>query len=177
MLRASLPCPLATVGVGWLWFEPVDQLHPQLWGVWLGSHTAWFLPAPPCYATSQTPAPGKSWIVDLSFGSQVRFSFVIFLFIPTWWLGVSSQPFGHVMSSAPHSFTGEDSVEFHIHGGPAVIAAVLHALGKIHPFSFTDHKCAFLLLPFQRAALCHQTCEARSASCNERFLLLRLRWT
>lgn len=90
---------------------------------------------------------------------------------------VSSNPFGHVMSSAPHSFTGEDSVEFHIHGGPAVIAAVLQALGKILPFSFTDHKCAFLLLPFQRAALCHQTCEARSASCHERFLLLRIRWT
>ncbi|CAG00759.1 unnamed protein product, partial [Tetraodon nigroviridis] len=32
---------------------------------------------------------------------------------------------------APHSFTGEDSVEFHIHGGPAVIAAVLQALGNV----------------------------------------------
>ncbi|XP_068446245.1 tRNA modification GTPase GTPBP3, mitochondrial [Clinocottus analis] len=32
---------------------------------------------------------------------------------------------------APHSFTGEDSVEFHIHGGPAVITAVLHALGSV----------------------------------------------
>ncbi|KAM8874610.1 5-taurinomethyluridine-[tRNA] synthase subunit GTPB3, mitochondrial isoform 2-T2 [Spinachia spinachia] len=32
---------------------------------------------------------------------------------------------------APHSFTGEDSVEFHIHGGPAVISAVLHALGSV----------------------------------------------
>ncbi|XP_013862788.1 5-taurinomethyluridine-[tRNA] synthase subunit GTPB3, mitochondrial isoform X2 [Austrofundulus limnaeus] len=32
---------------------------------------------------------------------------------------------------APHSFTGEDSVEFHIHGGPAVTAAVLHALGSV----------------------------------------------
>ncbi|CDR01000.1 unnamed protein product [Oncorhynchus mykiss] len=30
----------------------------------------------------------------------------------------------------PHSFTGEDSAEFHIHGGPAVITAVLQALGK-----------------------------------------------
>lgn len=35
------------------------------------------------------------------------------------------------MSSAPHSFTGEDSVEFHVHGGPAVITAVLQALGNI----------------------------------------------
>ncbi|XP_068599574.1 tRNA modification GTPase GTPBP3, mitochondrial [Brachionichthys hirsutus] len=32
---------------------------------------------------------------------------------------------------APHSFTGEDSVEFHIHGGPAVISAVLQALGRV----------------------------------------------
>uniref|UniRef100_A0A3Q4AWF4 5-taurinomethyluridine-[tRNA] synthase subunit GTPB3, mitochondrial n=1 Tax=Mola mola TaxID=94237 RepID=A0A3Q4AWF4_MOLML len=32
---------------------------------------------------------------------------------------------------APHSFTGEDSVEFHIHGGPAVISAVLQALGSV----------------------------------------------
>ncbi|KAK2908070.1 tRNA modification GTPase GTPBP3, mitochondrial isoform X2 [Channa argus] len=31
----------------------------------------------------------------------------------------------------PHSFTGEDSVEFHIHGGPAVITAVLQALGRV----------------------------------------------
>lgn len=35
------------------------------------------------------------------------------------------------LSSAPHSFTGEDSVEFHVHGGPAVITAVLQALGNI----------------------------------------------
>ncbi|XP_068174857.1 tRNA modification GTPase GTPBP3, mitochondrial isoform X3 [Antennarius striatus] len=32
---------------------------------------------------------------------------------------------------APHSFTGEDCVEFHIHGGPAVISAVLQALGSV----------------------------------------------
>lgn len=36
------------------------------------------------------------------------------------------------MPKGPHSFTGEDSVEFHIHGGPAVIAAVLQALGKTY---------------------------------------------
>lgn len=29
----------------------------------------------------------------------------------------------------PRSFTGEDSAEFHIHGGPAVINGVLQALG------------------------------------------------
>uniref|UniRef100_A0A8C5HRQ8 TrmE-type G domain-containing protein n=1 Tax=Gouania willdenowi TaxID=441366 RepID=A0A8C5HRQ8_GOUWI len=31
----------------------------------------------------------------------------------------------------PHSFSGEDSVEFHIHGGPAVITSVLQALGSV----------------------------------------------
>ncbi|XP_036378041.1 tRNA modification GTPase GTPBP3, mitochondrial [Megalops cyprinoides] len=31
----------------------------------------------------------------------------------------------------PHSFTGEDSVEFHIHGGSAVIRGVLQALGTL----------------------------------------------
>lgn len=29
---------------------------------------------------------------------------------------------------APHSYTGEDCVEFHLHGGPAVVAALLEAL-------------------------------------------------
>jgi tRNA modification GTPase len=32
---------------------------------------------------------------------------------------------------APHSFTGEDVAELHVHGGPAVIAAVLAALGQL----------------------------------------------
>ncbi|MFN4353918.1 tRNA uridine-5-carboxymethylaminomethyl(34) synthesis GTPase MnmE [Parvibaculum sp.] len=32
---------------------------------------------------------------------------------------------------APHSFTGEDVAEFHVHGGRAVVAAVLAALAKI----------------------------------------------
>ncbi|XP_066504147.1 tRNA modification GTPase GTPBP3, mitochondrial [Hoplias malabaricus] len=31
----------------------------------------------------------------------------------------------------PHSFTGEDVAEFHIHGGPAVINSILHALGSL----------------------------------------------
>ena len=30
---------------------------------------------------------------------------------------------------APHSFTGEDVAELHLHGGPSVIAAALGALG------------------------------------------------
>ena len=32
---------------------------------------------------------------------------------------------------APHSFTGEDVAELHVHGGPAVVAAVLEALGQL----------------------------------------------
>jgi tRNA modification GTPase len=31
----------------------------------------------------------------------------------------------------PQSFTGEDSAEFHVHGGPAVVAATLDALGGL----------------------------------------------
>ncbi|MCL4123260.1 UNVERIFIED_CONTAM: hypothetical protein GTU68_014539 [Idotea baltica] len=36
---------------------------------------------------------------------------------------------------APNSFTGEDSVEFQIHGGPAVCKAVLSALGSLPNFT------------------------------------------
>ncbi|KAB7496916.1 tRNA modification GTPase GTPBP3, mitochondrial [Armadillidium nasatum] len=36
---------------------------------------------------------------------------------------------------SPKSFTGEDCVEFHIHGGPAVCKAVLSALGKLPKFT------------------------------------------
>ncbi|KAM4888107.1 5-taurinomethyluridine-[tRNA] synthase subunit GTPB3, mitochondrial [Thomomys bottae] len=31
----------------------------------------------------------------------------------------------------PHSFTGEDCVEFHVHGGAAVVSGVLQALGSV----------------------------------------------
>jgi len=31
----------------------------------------------------------------------------------------------------PHSFTGEDCVEYQVHGGPAVVAALLTALSTI----------------------------------------------
>ncbi|RLU16668.1 hypothetical protein DMN91_010736 [Ooceraea biroi] len=35
----------------------------------------------------------------------------------------------------PHSFTGEDSVEFHVHGGPAILTRLMQALEKleVHP--------------------------------------------
>ena len=35
------------------------------------------------------------------------------------------------MVSAPHSFTGEDVAEFHVHGGRAVIAGVIDALASL----------------------------------------------
>lgn len=34
----------------------------------------------------------------------------------------------------PRSFTGEDCVEFHVHGGPAVVSGVLQALGELEPW-------------------------------------------
>ncbi|MET0156055.1 MAG: tRNA uridine-5-carboxymethylaminomethyl(34) synthesis GTPase MnmE [Rickettsiales bacterium] len=35
---------------------------------------------------------------------------------------------------APHSFTGEDCVEWHIHGGPAVVERALRAIGSLEGF-------------------------------------------
>ncbi|MGZ3315529.1 MAG: tRNA uridine-5-carboxymethylaminomethyl(34) synthesis GTPase MnmE, partial [Caulobacteraceae bacterium] len=32
---------------------------------------------------------------------------------------------------APRSYTGEDSAEFHVHGGPAVTAALIEALAAL----------------------------------------------
>ena len=37
----------------------------------------------------------------------------------------------HVRTAAPRSFTTEDVIELHVHGGRAVINAVLSALGRI----------------------------------------------
>jgi len=34
-----------------------------------------------------------------------------------------------VRFAAPHSFTGEDVAELHVHGGTAVVRAVLQAVG------------------------------------------------
>src|SRR5262249_33658545 len=36
-----------------------------------------------------------------------------------------------IFSPAPKSFTGEDYAEFHVHGGRAVLAAMVTALGRI----------------------------------------------
>ncbi|MCJ1384460.1 mitochondrial splicing system protein [Xylographa soralifera] len=35
---------------------------------------------------------------------------------------------------APNTVTGEDVLEFHIHGGPAIVKAVLAAIAKVDPF-------------------------------------------
>jgi tRNA modification GTPase len=38
----------------------------------------------------------------------------------------------------PHSYTGEDTAEFHIHGGNAVTRSVLDALGSIESYRIAD---------------------------------------
>uniref|UniRef100_A0A8C9AZC8 GTP binding protein 3, mitochondrial n=1 Tax=Prolemur simus TaxID=1328070 RepID=A0A8C9AZC8_PROSS len=43
----------------------------------------------------------------------------------------------------PRSFTGEDCVEFHVHGGPAVVSGILQALGELQPWMpGVDRGCA-----------------------------------
>ncbi|XP_019701127.1 tRNA modification GTPase GTPBP3, mitochondrial isoform X2 [Harpegnathos saltator] len=34
----------------------------------------------------------------------------------------------------PHSFTGEDSVEFHVHGGPAILSRLMQTLSKLQVY-------------------------------------------
>lgn len=43
-----------------------------------------------------------------------------------------------VWFKAPASFTGEDCVEYHIHGGPSVVQSVLAALGRIDDFRLAE---------------------------------------
>jgi tRNA modification GTPase len=38
----------------------------------------------------------------------------------------------------PHSYTGEDTAEFHVHGGNAVTRSVLDALGSLDRFRIAD---------------------------------------
>ena len=40
--------------------------------------------------------------------------------------------------TGPRSFTGEDCVEFHIHGGPSVVLAMLNALSKLRGFQHAE---------------------------------------
>ncbi len=39
---------------------------------------------------------------------------------------------------APHSFTGQDTAEYHLHGGPAVVAAVLDELGRLNGYRLAE---------------------------------------
>ena len=39
---------------------------------------------------------------------------------------------------APHSFTGEDVCEFHVHGGPAVVASLLNALASFDQVRYAE---------------------------------------
>jgi len=50
---------------------------------------------------------------------------VLFVTWSTVWL------FIYVLFSGPKSFTGEDSCELQVHGGTAVVSAVLTALSKL----------------------------------------------
>lgn len=38
----------------------------------------------------------------------------------------------------PHSYTGEDTAEFHVHGGNAVTRSVLDALGSLDRFRIAE---------------------------------------
>ena len=40
--------------------------------------------------------------------------------------------------TGPTSFTGEDSVEFHIHGGTAVVLALLNTLNQLPGFKHAE---------------------------------------
>ena len=43
-----------------------------------------------------------------------------------------------VCPAGPKSFTGEDSAEFHVHGGSAIVIAMLNALGKLPGFRHAE---------------------------------------
>jgi tRNA modification GTPase len=38
----------------------------------------------------------------------------------------------------PRSFTGEDTVELHVHGGNAVVSGILDALGSLEQFRMAE---------------------------------------
>lgn len=52
--------------------------------------------------------------------------------------------------AGPQSFTGEDTCEFQVHGGLAVVTGLLEALGKVpglYPADPGCHKLSMALLP------------------------------
>lgn len=52
----------------------------------------------------------------------------------------------------PKSYTGEDSCEFHVHGGPAVISSILRSIGNIpgcrmaEPGNFAKNSCSEFII-------------------------------
>ncbi len=49
--------------------------------------------------------------------------------------------------SAPHSATGEDVVELHVHGGGAVVRSVRYPPPNPHPLSYLPPSTLFVALP------------------------------
>jgi tRNA modification GTPase len=43
-----------------------------------------------------------------------------------------------VFFPAPHSFSGDDTMELHVHGGPAVVASVLASLGELRGYRLAE---------------------------------------
>jgi tRNA modification GTPase len=55
------------------------------------------------------------------------------LYLASLWHPVSGAKIDRAMAvwfKAPHSFTGEDVCEFHVHGGPAVLASLFSAIAS-----------------------------------------------
>jgi len=63
------------------------------------------------------PAPRKAMLADVRSPQGMLLDRALTMFFPS-----------------PQSFTGEDCAEFHLHGGPAVVAAVLTALSTLPGF-------------------------------------------
>ena len=67
------------------------------------------------------------------------------------WVVRSYIIYGISVFLAPYSFTGEDMVEFQVHGGPSVVLALLSALGRVpgcrqaEPGDFTKRYIASFL--------------------------------
>lgn len=80
---------------------------------------------------SELPSPRKAVLRKLSdpeTGDTIDHSLVL------WFPGRERErerQRDHSLLLAPKSFTGEDCAEFHVHGGPSVVLALLTALGKI----------------------------------------------
>lgn len=75
-----------------------------------------------------TPRPTKSWIEALSSCLKVRSHHPL----------KKTDSDSLFTSKGPNSFTGEDVIELHIHGGNAVIQGILDALGGLDHFRLAE---------------------------------------